>query len=626
MTTPVPESKAPRRWLTRLSAISDMFAFPLRTSHYVELVNPLWTTHRMHARVVDVWDETRDARTVTLKPGANWRLHRPGQHIRVGIPVDGRHYTRTYTISSPPERDDGCFTITVKKIDGGRLSHHIVRNLKVGDFIPVGLPQGEFYLPDASPVQPLFITAGSGITPAMSMVRSLIAQERLPDTVHIHYAPHEFDTIFGRELRRLDQAQPHYHLHEVHTRHAPRTRTISPRRSLSVSARTGASGTATPAAHRRCWPPWSKPGKTPGSPGGCTSSVSAPTSHRFPTTPWAVGCASPAATWTWTRTAKPTCCAWPRTPGSTRRMAAAWASAIPATPPSHPAACATCAAATSSTNPAPSCRCACARPPGTANWHFRENGMSTKRPLPVDLTDEQIDEFGREMDATYHETLESRGEKDRLYILRLIRTQRAMALVGRLVIYASLFLLPAWGHALAGWPSTLIVMALGVILLGLAKILENMEISHNVLHAQWDWMKDPEIQSNTWEWDTMSPSDRWMHSHNVVHHTWTNVLEKDLDVGYGIMRVTPHQPWKPAYLLQPVYFVLLMLLFEEGVALHEQALIDVAERKKKPKEILPLMKHIGRKVWGQVRKDYIMWPGLAALVALPISWWCRNHR
>ncbi|KXJ48248.1 MAG: acyl-CoA desaturase [Alcanivorax sp.] len=247
--------------------------------------------------------------------------------------------------------------------------------------------------------------------------------------------------------------------------------------------------------------------------------------------------------------------------------------------------------------------------------------MSKRQGLPVDLTEEQIDEFGREMDAIYYETLESRGEKDRLYILRLIRIQRSMALFGRLTIYGSLFLLPAWPHALAGWGTTLIVMALGVILLGLAKILENMEIAHNVLHAQWDWMKDPEIQSNTWEWDTMSPSDRWMHSHNVVHHTWTNVLEKDLDVGYGIMRVTPLQPWKPAYLLQPVYFVMLMLLFEEGVALHEQALIDVAERKKKPKEILPLMKHIGRKIWGQVRKDYIMWPGLAALVSIPISFY-----
>lgn len=217
MSTQTPEQRGGKSWLARLATLTDMFAFPLRTSHYVELVNPLWTTHRMQARVVDVWDETKDARTITLKPGANWRLHRPGQHIRVGIPVEGRHYTRTYTISSPPERDDGCFTITVKKIDGGRLSHHIVRHLKVGDFIPVGLPQGDFYLPDASPIQPLFITAGSGITPAMSMLRSLISQGRLPDTVHIHYAPHEFDTIFGKELRKLDAGQRHYHLHEVHT-------------------------------------------------------------------------------------------------------------------------------------------------------------------------------------------------------------------------------------------------------------------------------------------------------------------------------------------------------------------------------------------------------------------------
>ena len=245
--------------------------------------------------------------------------------------------------------------------------------------------------------------------------------------------------------------------------------------------------------------------------------------------------------------------------------------------------------------------------------------MGNRKPLPVNLTDEQIDEFGREMDSIYYETLESRGDRDRLYILRLIRTQRSLALGGRLVIYASLFLLPAWPHAMAGWGTTLIVMGLGVLILGIAKILENMEIAHNVLHAQWDWMKDPEIQSNTWEWDTMSPSDRWMHSHNVVHHTWTNVVGKDLDVGYGIMRVTPMQPWKPHYLLQPVYFLLLMLFFEEGVALHEQALIDVLERKKKVRETLPLWKKIGRKVWGQVRKDYIMWPGLAALVAVPIS-------
>ena len=219
--------------------------------------------------------------------------------------------------------------------------------------------------------------------------------------------------------------------------------------------------------------------------------------------------------------------------------------------------------------------------------------------MPVDLSDAQIEEFGREMDAIRDEVMDSRGERDRRYILRVIRTQRTLAVIGRFIIYAGLFFLPAWSHALAGWGTALAIMALGTAMLGFAKILENMEIAHNVMHAQWDWMKDPNIQSNTWEWDTMGPSDRWMHSHNVVHHTWTNVLGKDLDVGYGIMRVTPMQKWHPAYLFQPIAFVLLMLFFEEGVAMHEQAIDDHMKGKKTLKEIQPVLAHIGRKVWRQ---------------------------
>ncbi len=241
--------------------------------------------------------------------------------------------------------------------------------------------------------------------------------------------------------------------------------------------------------------------------------------------------------------------------------------------------------------------------------------------LPVSLTTAQIEEFGRELDAIRDEVMDSRGERDRRYILRLIKTQRSMALGGRVLIYAALFLLPAWGHALASWGSCLAVMALGTLLLGLAKILENMEIAHNVLHAQWDWMKDSAIQSNTWEWDNMSPSDRWMHSHNVVHHTWTNVMEKDLDVGYGILRVTPMQPWAWKYLPQPVYAFLLMMFFEEGVALHEQAIMDWVEKRKTFTEIKPLLARIGRKAGRQMLKDYIMWPLAALLVALPISYY-----
>ncbi|HEX4878509.1 MAG TPA: ferredoxin reductase [Limnobacter sp.] len=201
-----------------VTKVSDAFAFPLKTSHYIELVNPLWTTHALQARVEAVWDETADCRTLTLRPGLNWRSHRPGQHLRIGVPIGGQQFTRTYSISSAPERNDGCFTISVKAIDGGRMSHHLVRKVKVGDYLPIGVPQGDFYLPDAQPVLPLFITAGSGITPIMSMLRSLKAQERMPNAVHIHYAPHAFDVIFGRELQAMAKELPLYNLHLVYTR------------------------------------------------------------------------------------------------------------------------------------------------------------------------------------------------------------------------------------------------------------------------------------------------------------------------------------------------------------------------------------------------------------------------
>ena len=203
---------------SRIETVTDYFAWPLRTSHYVELVNPLWARHSLQARVEKVWDETKDARTITLRPGVNWRGHRAGQHARLGVPIGGMHYTRTYTISSAPERDDRCITITVKAIAGGRMSHHLVRQIKPGDYLPLGLPQGDFHLPDSQPVRPLFITAGSGITPVMSMLRALINEERLPDSVHIHYAPHEFDVIFGQELRGMAAQHARYQLHLQLTR------------------------------------------------------------------------------------------------------------------------------------------------------------------------------------------------------------------------------------------------------------------------------------------------------------------------------------------------------------------------------------------------------------------------
>ncbi|WCL50128.1 ferredoxin reductase [Leptospira sp. GIMC2001] len=197
----------------------DMFAYPLRFSHYLELINPLWTKHALQAKVVKVWDETKDSRTITLKPGRGWRNHRAGQFIRVGVPIGGMRHTRTYSISSAPGSKDGCISITVKAIDNGRVSHHLVRDLKVGSFLPIGDPQGEFVLPDAIPVHPLFITAGSGITPVMAMLRNYSKEFRvLPDISHIHYAPHAYDVIFGKELDNLSKNQKNYNLTRIYTR------------------------------------------------------------------------------------------------------------------------------------------------------------------------------------------------------------------------------------------------------------------------------------------------------------------------------------------------------------------------------------------------------------------------
>src|SRR6478609_7189553 len=204
---------------SRVTNVVNLFATPLQASHYVELVNPLWSSHKLQARVESVWDETSDSRTITLRPGRNWRRHRAGQHIRIGVPIGGRRFTRTYSISSSPERRDGCITVTVKVLDGGRMSGHLVRQLQVGSYLPVGLPQGDFLVPESTPVRPLFITAGSGVTPVMSMLRTWAIVGNMPDVVHVHYAPHAYDVIFGNELARFAEDHPrHYHFTPIYTR------------------------------------------------------------------------------------------------------------------------------------------------------------------------------------------------------------------------------------------------------------------------------------------------------------------------------------------------------------------------------------------------------------------------
>ncbi len=218
------------------------------------------------------------------------------------------------------------------------------------------------------------------------------------------------------------------------------------------------------------------------------------------------------------------------------------------------------------------------------------------------LTKVDIKEFGRELDQIRDEVIASRGEDDARYIRRVIAVQRGLEVGGRTLLFVSV-LPPAW---LAGTAA-----------LAVSKILENMEIGHNVLHGQWDWMRDPEIHSTTWEWDSASPADMWKHSHNFVHHTYTNVLGKDRDIGYSALRISPEQPWHPVYLTQPLYNAVLATLFEWGIAIYDVELERAWRGEKSWGEALSALRRVVRKAGRQVVKDYVAFPLLAGPSFLP---------
>jgi linoleoyl-CoA desaturase len=193
------------------------------------------------------------------------------------------------------------------------------------------------------------------------------------------------------------------------------------------------------------------------------------------------------------------------------------------------------------------------------------------------LTPEQLEELAREFDALHDEVKADLGERDAAYIHGIIDLHRRLGLIGRALLIGSRFR-PLW--------------VAGTATLSLAKILENMEIGHNVLHGQWDWMNHPVINSTAWDWDTASTSRAWKHSHNYVHHTYTNIRGKDKDLGYEIMRVDPQQPWHPVYLFQPFYNVLLMALFEWGVAFHDLDLEAIRAGEKSKEDLVKELKGI----------------------------------
>jgi linoleoyl-CoA desaturase len=178
-------------------------------------------------------------------------------------------------------------------------------------------------------------------------------------------------------------------------------------------------------------------------------------------------------------------------------------------------------------------------------------------PAIAHLTGEDLEAIGREFDALREEVAARLGQRDADYIKNVIKVQHWMEIGAR----ASLLFSRRRPAFLAG-----------ATLLTLAKILENMEISHNVMHGQYDWMNDPVIASRTWEWDAVSTAASWKHAHNFQHHTFTNVIGKDRDLGYSALRVDADQPWHPIYLIQAIYGVVMALTFEWGIALYDMEL------------------------------------------------------
>jgi ferredoxin-NADP reductase len=207
----VPNVPTARR---RALGLIRSFTSPLLPDDYLELVNPLWSTRELRGRVERVQRETPDAVTVLIKPGWEWPGHRPGQYLRLGIEVDGIHHWRAYSLTSDPKRPDGFISITPKLVEAGKVSPFLFRRVRPGAIVRLGGVEGTFVLPDPVPRQLLFISAGSGITPIMSMLRGIAGQGRLTDVVHVHCARSADGVIFARELRALHARHPGYRLHE----------------------------------------------------------------------------------------------------------------------------------------------------------------------------------------------------------------------------------------------------------------------------------------------------------------------------------------------------------------------------------------------------------------------------
>ncbi|WP_323753607.1 acyl-CoA desaturase [Marinobacter sp.] len=216
------------------------------------------------------------------------------------------------------------------------------------------------------------------------------------------------------------------------------------------------------------------------------------------------------------------------------------------------------------------------------------------------LNDQQLDELQKDLDAIRDEVVADLGERDANHIRGMVRLHRKLEVAGRVMMPFG-FIPPVFLAATAS--------------LGLAKILENMEIGHNVMHGQYDWMNDPSLNSQTYEWDTACSSESWRRTHNFEHHTYTNVIGKDRDYGYAVLRLSDDEAWRPRHTFQILNYAVLSILFQWGVALHELEAEKLSYGKSHLKEKRPFLRVAAKKAGRQAFKDYVFFPALTLPVA-----------
>jgi len=219
------------------------------------------------------------------------------------------------------------------------------------------------------------------------------------------------------------------------------------------------------------------------------------------------------------------------------------------------------------------------------------------------LSPAELEAFGAELDAVQVNITAQVGAEDAAYIKRIWRLVRYSGALGRGLLFLG-WLWPAW--------------VLGTLLLAFSKIVENMELGHNVMHGQYDWMNDPRFNGQSYEWDVVGTSDNWRYTHNYKHHTYTNVQGVDDDIGYGVLRLFPEQKWHPANLFQPLYAVIFSLLFQWGVAIQRLRIGRYFIGRITGRGLYEEFKPTGRKIMRQLVKDYVFFPAIALLLFVPV--------